>query len=1010
MNPAVSYLVRKLKTELKNHGGSGYHALQRKFRIMDDDNSKTINFGEFKKGISELGLQSLVASELRELFGHFDVNEDGNVDFEEFIRGVRDDLNPRRLQLVKEAFGRLDTDGSGVVDLDEIKLIYDVSKHPDFVAGKKTKPEILRVFMEAFEDSGRYDGKITIDEFINYYTNLGVSVDNDDYFELMIRNSWHMSGGEGSAANSSNKRVLVTHADGSQEVVEIKNDLGLAQGDTAGLLNRLSLQGVQASQVATSSGIDLMSSNNSKSKASAKQLLLARLTSEEKSNATNVFIPASPPKVAPTAGKRSTSQGAFASSLSNLLTTDTAAPLDLPKPPPVQSSMIFPSDSKAPGTSASLVKRSVEMPYGVKSLVLRMKTELKQHGAKGFHGLQRKFRIMDDDNSGNLNLGEFKKGLKELGLNLVDSEIRAIFDHFDFGNTGSIAFESFIQALRDDLSPRRLDIVKLAFSSLDSTGDGALDCSELLNKYDASKHPEVMKGTRTEEDVLREWVQVFEVGGAVDGKVTQEEFINYYHNLSASIDLDDYFELMVRNAWHLAGGEGVSASSANTRVLVTGTDGSQRVVEVKNDLGARTKDQLLQRVKKQDAYASTIDLFGGGNDGIDDTLSNTIQQVPRGKAGRKYVEPRLDAFKATIAPTGTTSVLAGVPAPAPLTLPPPPPTQKAIASGRNLGTPLSALAAASSRGVPEIIARVRAALAERGARGIFGLSRKFRIMDDNGDSCLSKSEFKKAMDECNIRLPVDELNALFKFFDNNNDSNVDYEEFLKGLRGPLNERRLAIIKLAYAKLDKDGNGIIDPADIMSTYDASQHPDVKKGIKTANEVLREFLDTFEVGGVIDGKVTYDEFANYYHNISMSVDNDDYFELMMRNAWRIVGGEGFAANTANKRVLVTNADGSQEVVTLINDTAQTKTAAQTLADVRAQAAKNANASSISFGDAVVEKNAPRPGSAAPALSAPRRGGQTQSSNSPFVNPQAPAPAASTVRRNYGHDNNKSSITLG
>jgi hypothetical protein len=43
----------------------------------------------------------------------------------------------------------------------------------------------------------------------------------------MMRNAWHISGGEGWCANTSNRRVLVTHNDGSQSVEEIKNDLGV---------------------------------------------------------------------------------------------------------------------------------------------------------------------------------------------------------------------------------------------------------------------------------------------------------------------------------------------------------------------------------------------------------------------------------------------------------------------------------------------------------------------------------------------------------------------------------------------------------------------------------------------------------------------------------------------------------------------------------------------------------------------------------------------------------------
>ena len=71
------------------------------------------------------------------------------------------------------------------------------------------------------------------------------------------------------------------------------------------------------------------------------------------------------------------------------------------------------------------------------------------------------------------------------------------------------------------------------------------------------------------------------------------------------------------------------------------------------------------------------------------------------------------------------------------------------------------------------------------------------------------------------------------------------------------------------------------------YDASKHPDVMTGKKTSDVVMREFLDTFDVGGVHDGKVTREEFVNYYANVGASIDDDNYFELIVRNAWHISG---------------------------------------------------------------------------------------------------------------------------
>jgi calcyphosin len=188
---------------------------------------------------------------------------------------------------------------------------------------------------------------------------------------------------------------------------------------------------------------------------------------------------------------------------------------------------------------------------------------------------------------------------------------------------------------------------------------------------------------------------------------------------------------------------------------------------------------------------------------------------------------------------------------------------------------------------------------------------------------------------------------LFQYFDKDRSGEIDFEEFLQGVRGPMSQRRIDLVHLAFNKIDKDKNGVLEPDDIIGTYDASRHPDVLAGKRTANEVLREFLDTFDIGGVVDGKVTKEEFVNYYANIGASIDSDDYFELMIRNAWHISGGQGWSANSANKRVLATRADGSQTVVEIEDDLGlKAGDAAGAMARLRKQ---KFNASSISFADA-------------------------------------------------------------
>lgn len=60
----------------------------------------------------------------------------------------------------------------------------------------------------------------------------------------------------------------------------------------------------------------------------------------------------------------------------------------------------------------------------------------------------------------------------------------------------------------------------------------------------------------------------------------------------------------------------------------------------------------------------------------------------------------------------------------------------------------------------------------------------------------------------------------------------------------MNPNRQRFVKRAFEKLDKNGNGIVELDDIRGVYNAKNHPDVKLGKKTEDEVLTEFLETFE----------------------------------------------------------------------------------------------------------------------------------------------------------------------
>ncbi|KAM6901292.1 calcyphosin-like protein [Lycodopsis pacificus] len=181
----------------------------------------------------------------------------------------------------------------------------------------------------------------------------------------------------------------------------------------------------------------------------------------------------------------------------------------------------------------------------------RLRLQCLSRGSSGIKGLGRTFKVMDDNESRSLDLKEFLKGLSDYGVLMEKQEATALFQHFDRDRNGTIDFDEFLVTLRPHMSKARQEVVTEAFRKLDKTGDGVITVEDLRGVYNAKYHPKYQNGEWTEDQVFRTFLDNFDSPYDKDGKVTKEEFINYYCGVSASIDSDVYFILMMRNAWKL---------------------------------------------------------------------------------------------------------------------------------------------------------------------------------------------------------------------------------------------------------------------------------------------------------------------------------------------------------------------------------------------------------------------------------------------------------------------------
>ncbi len=456
----------------------------------------------------------------------------------------------------------------------------------------------------------------------------------------------------------------------------------------------------------------------------------------------------------------------------------------------------------------------------VEELLQRIREKLASRGARGIFALGKSFRIIDDDNSFSIEFHEFKKAMNDYRMGMSEEETKKMFGVFDTNHDGSIDYNEFLRGIRGPMNEARKVWVKRAFAKMDKDGNGKIELNDIKGVYNAKMHPDVKSGRRTEDDVLLEFLETFEVhhnimlNKANDHIVTPEEFEEYYNNISMSIDNDEYFALMMKNAWRLDEAD---------RTYEKGWKGEE-------------ESKATRTVAPQLTSLHRASPRKGANNAssIDNTLNLGAQLYNRTHQ----------------------------------------PEEK------------------RSLDVDQACEAFRKKLVARGARSIIGMSRQFRIMDDDNSHKLDFAEFTKAIKDYRVGVDEATVKLLFDACDKDKSGEVDYDEFIRTVRGPMNESRKKLVEAAFTKLDKDGNGVLEVSDIKGTYSAKNHPDVKSGRKSEDEVLGDFLETFEMhlnlgGGVRDRKITREEFFEYYNNVSASIDDDKYFEQMMISAWKLQG---------------------------------------------------------------------------------------------------------------------------
>ncbi|GET93393.1 hypothetical protein, conserved [Leishmania tarentolae] len=221
---------------------------QRQRRFLDSNG--------LRKAIARLGVL-LSPIEVDVLMKRFDTTGNNVVCAQDFLAELRGTMPLVRMQAVIYAYQQLSIEGRGSVEFKDMRSLFCLNAAiiPDVVDGVIQREEAVLDFESCWPGRvGCKIGTVTLDEFVEYYTDLSPAEESDERFCELLQKSWAVPATSTYLSGEPHRLLTVTYDDKPTETVSLPDTLVLDTQDRNAvkrLLIQRGLRGVKDFTVST---------------------------------------------------------------------------------------------------------------------------------------------------------------------------------------------------------------------------------------------------------------------------------------------------------------------------------------------------------------------------------------------------------------------------------------------------------------------------------------------------------------------------------------------------------------------------------------------------------------------------------------------------------------------------------------------------------------------------------------------------------------------------------------
>ena len=568
---------------------------------------------------------------------------------------------------------------------------------------------------------------------------------------------------------------------------------------------------------------------------------------------------------------------------------------------------------------------NINLKYFIKNIIDVFRTKVNNDNGVTFYTLLQNLKLSTiyEQNSEILSIYKLNLILKESNLNFTPKELQCLFCIIDFNDTGFISINKFLKVIKGHLNDfRRQILIDIFQSQINIQKTGKISIYYFKQLYNAKAHPDVINKKMSESEAMTQFNYTFEIFCKLY-KITRDincsQFIKYYEGISPSIKDDIYFKEIIISVWRRTNtfdetyfpsinnqninfnlekkiSRSISSPMINSK-LNTYANNNNFNINKKNNLINSNYIQNKNNTLNNSINNNKIILKRINLTPINIQQKNTapliLDNIQNNKMGRLI--PNNNTNNYNNISLNKTSNLYSIPCSnnnkyySPVKY-----SHPNILNNNNIIEEPSKIQNKDKYNYSQIILNsLRNILIKRGNKSIFYLQRMLTNCDAGQNGYIQLNKLNDIFRAYNFNIYYYDIKILFDLFDKNKIGIIQYDNLIKAIVGKMNEKRKSIIIKVYESLNKDLYGYINIKEIKKKFNCYKHPEVIKGNKTHEEVYGDFLECIEIyreyicniNKKYNDYFSLGEFLEFFDELSMYINDDDYFEVLIYSCWDI-----------------------------------------------------------------------------------------------------------------------------